>query len=515
MFNIIRIAHIFLLILFVLQACGTAQSYAPTPAELHNSTPTPAVTPSPTTTPTHIVLSPIPKPTFPDGTLAAGVDIGNLTTDMANEKLHKELPAFERPLELYVGQEHITLYPDDIGLQLDVDNLLIEAYLEAARNEAADIQQKIKLPLEITYDEQQLQTTIKAFADEVIIPAELGSITTTDTISRSFTYFPGRVINVEKALYQVQERLRVPYKSRRIALELRDDYSIPGPIAGLEQIAQQVQDMAQSWYGVLGFYVYDIESGKSIGYHENTVFSGASVMKAAILLQAYISLPEFTEEQSQWIHNMIAYSDNLAANYVLAAAASGEGTEDALTGVYQMNETLEKMGLQHTYQYMPYESHEYLVLLRGIEIKQGPPEEGEPPYTDADISLRTTPAEISQVFLTIDQCSKGSGYLLETYTQTLTLERCQDMLDVLAQNEDTRRIRAGIPPHVRVEHKSGWINDMEADVGIVRSPGGDFILAVFLYQQEGINTYSASETIANFARMVYTAYNPIPVGGTP
>jgi beta-lactamase class A len=176
-----------------------------------------------------------------------------------------------------------------------------------------------------------------------------------------------------------------------------------------------------------------------------------------------------------------------------------------------MSEMLEKdLGLQHTYQYMPYEGADYLINIRGIKIKSGPAQEGPPPYTEADPALRTTPAEMSQVFLAIDQCSKGQGELMQKYTRTLTPERCQEMLDLLAHNGDTTRMRAGIPDDIRVEHKSGWIEDMQADVGIVRSPGGDFILAVYLYQDtDYLYDSVASPVIASFARMVYTAYNPI------
>jgi beta-lactamase class A len=127
--------------------------------------------------------------------------------------------------------------------------------------------------------------------------------------------------------------------------------------------------------------------------------------------------------------------------------------------------------------------------------------------------LRTTPREMSQVFLWLDECSRGEGELVATYTETLTIDRCQEMLDLLAQNADDSRMCAGIPSDVRVEHKSGWIQDMQSDIGIVRSPGGDFLLAIYLYQKtDMLYDPVATPVIAAFARMVYTGYNPLVVG---
>jgi hypothetical protein len=88
------------------------------------------------------------------------------------------------------------------------------------------------------------------------------------------------------------------------------------------------------------------------------------------------------------------------------------------------------------------------------------------------------------------------------------------MLDLLEANEDHKRMVAGIPDGVRVEHKSGWIDDMQADAGIVRTPGGDFLVAIYLYQpvaagKPRLPDRVAMSAIAGFARLVYTYYNPV------
>jgi beta-lactamase class A len=461
-----------------------------------------AVVPSPTPSPT-------PVPTFPLDSHIAGVDVGGLSVEGAEKEIHTRLLSHTLPLTLSIPspvQASLVITPSEIDLALSSDGLknLLAKASTATRPFTTPM-------LPVRYNRAAMQRYVADFAEQVALSPTLHVLIETGEISRTFAYTPALVLDVEQAMQQVDQWLTQPHRPRLIPITLTADFRVPTPTVSLEQIRQQAEAMADEWEGIVGFYLYDLASGETVAINENTVFSGASVMKAAILFQAYVELQEFTEKQRENIHKMIVESDNLAANYVLAAAASGTGTEDALVGANMMNDLLrEHLGLQHTYQYMPYEASDYLIKVRGMKIKRGPPQEGDPPYTEADPMLRTTPAEMSQVFLEIDQCSKGQGELMQTFTATLTMSRCQEMLDLLAENGDHERMRAGIPDGVRVEHKSGWIEDMQSDVGIVRSPGGDFILAIYLYREtDWLRDYIAQPALAGFARMVYTAYNPV------
>jgi beta-lactamase class A len=127
---------------------------------------------------------------------------------------------------------------------------------------------------------------------------------------------------------------------------------------------------------------------------------------------------------------------------------------------------------------------------------------------------------MAQLYRMIDECANGAGILPERY-ELLTPERCQEMLDRLAENGDKTRMVAGIPEGVRVEHKSGWIETMQADAGIVRSPGGDYVVSIYVYRPlTGGRFFWGDDVmapvVAAFSRLAYTAYNPIVVErGTP
>ncbi len=449
---------------------------------------------------------------LPAGALVAGVDVGGLEHAAATEKLNTELAGVIRPLELHLDEASLILYPDDIGVHIPTESLLALARSQAASGSTVNV------PLDVQFDTLALSDQLSLFAEQTALPPTIG-IESTTTISRSFTTIPGRAINVNNTMILINEHLRSPGADTTITLQRSADPTLPRRTtrADVAQLQQQVEEIAAAWDGVVGFYLYDLESGETVVLNEHTVFSGASVMKVAIMLQVYTTLPELTKQQRRWMRKMIVESDNKAANALLAASAGGTTLEDALTGVRQMNRTLQKLGLEYTFQKLPYESaKDFPKLYEEIE-ENTQPYQGRPPFTETDPIIQTTPAEMSRLFLAIDACSRGAGDLLNLFPGALTPARCADMLNWLAMNEDDTRMRAGFPPGLRVEHKSGWIEDMQTDVGIVRSPGGDFLLAIYLYEDISLHDdpkyylddKRATPMIAALARIAYTAYNPV------
>ncbi len=444
---------------------------------------------------------------FEPGTLIAGVDVGDRDQAAAAALLDEQLTAtLMLPLEIQVAGDTLRLNPADIDLELPIDELLTTARAQQVQGTAP------RVPLRVEMSETKLRRELRDLAEETARPASLEIITATEEISRSFGYIPRYSINVDNAVSQVQERLASPLAARRITLERDYDLDTAPPRPDQAEIRQQIEALAAEWDGVVGFYLYNMDSGETITLNANTVFSAASIMKVGILIAAYATMPTFDAETEDHIKAMIIDSDNLRANDVLSASVGGTGTDAAYTGVLSMTAMLEDLGFQRSYMNMPYEAYDYLAGVRGIDIEFGPPQEGSPPYTEADPIVRTTPAEISQLFLMIEDCSQGEGALIERFPETLSAERCQEMLDLLAQNADSERIVAGVPPDVRVEHKSGWVQDMHADTGIVRSPGGDYLLSVYLWR--GVDELPglwANPYLVAFSRLVYTAYNPVPI----
>ena len=298
-----------------------------------------------------------------------------------------------------------------------------------------------------------------------------------------------------------------------ITIPLSDDAG--GMAVSATALNEAVAAMAQRWEGIVGIYVMNLDTDEVVAsLNENTVFSGASVMKVPILIHAYSRVKAFDEKQVSWMRRMIIDSDNIAANRMLATSMNGEGTEAAYQGAQDMNEMFKALGLDHTYQNLPYEAREYLIGTLNYSIKGGPKEEGPPPYTDADPMLRTTPREMATVFHALYRCSLGDGALLKLYPDTLTPDRCTEILLLMRENADHSRMVRGLPDDVIVSHKSGWIEDMQADVGIITTPKNQhYLMAIYVYRPIGadgvyLSDPLASDAISGFARLIHSAFVP-------
>ncbi len=81
-------------------------------------------------------------------------------------------------------------------------------------------------------------------------------------------------------------------------------------------------------------------------------------------------------------------------------------------------------------------------------------------------------------------------------------EACQEMIDILSQQEFLAKIPAGLPPNVRVANKTGRITKIDHDAAIIFPPGRKPYVLVVLTR--GLSDHEqAEELIARLSRMVY------------
>lgn len=453
--------------------------------------------------------APTPTPVFAAGTSVAGITVAGLTFDQAERRLRAAL-SVPPEIELRVGSLRRSLGAERIGLTVPVEELLTRAAPALAGSTP------VTVSAAFNYDQAALREEVAALAAEVAVPPAIQVITATETLSRSFGFIPGRILDVDAAVARIGRGLATG-DAGPFTLTLSEEATPPR--APLARLREEVEALAAEWPGVVGFQLIDLQTGASVGLNEHTVFAGASTIKTAIMLNTYINLDDIGEREQDLIAKMIGESDNLAANDLLAAAAGGQGTEYAFVGADAMSAMLqEELGLKHTYLYIPFEATDYIRLYKP-KFRCGPPGPvGAKPYTEHGNCLRAEPASMARLYQLIDQCARNEGLLLERF-ERLTAARCQEMLDHLAANDDRTRLAAGAPPGVRVEHKSGWIEDMQADAGIVRSPNGAYAIAIYIYRPLPPGKYFwpdevMAPVVAAFSRLAYTAYNPVRIDRT-
>jgi beta-lactamase class A len=369
----------------------------------------------------------------------------------------------------------------------------------------------VEIVLDTAVDQEAVRTLLAEIAPRIERIAATEVISDAKALTETFTFArrPDRSLDIEASAAALGKVLTDPQGANRVDLVLEPSGDEPLPMAELERV---LREHAGFWDGVAGLYVRNLQTGETIALNADTVFSGASVMKVPIMIYAYSRLGELDDQQRHWMHKMIIDSENIEANSLLAAAAGGQGTEVALQGVNEMSEMLRSLGLEHSYQLIPYESGEWLIL-QSMLPGGGPPREGEPPYTASDPYVRTTPREMGELFVMLDECARGTGPLLEKVGGKLTADLCAEMIDWLQQPHDPERMVAGLPAGTRIAHKGGWITDMQSDVGIVDSPGGRYVAAIYIWKDGYVTDVHATPSpyLGDFSHTIYTFFNPAPL----
>jgi beta-lactamase class A len=77
------------------------------------------------------------------------------------------------------------------------------------------------------------------------------------------------------------------------------------------------------------------------------------------------------------------------------------------------------------------------------------------------------------------------------------------MVELLLEQEVRDRIPALLPDYVLVAHKTGELDNVRNDGGIVSSPGGRYVIVVMSYD---VDPSEATEAIAEMSRLVYERY---------
>jgi beta-lactamase class A len=484
-----------------------------TPTQVATATamasPRPTNTPTtvpPTSTPTPVPPTPTPRPfTFPALSRIADVDVGGLTVEEAQQHVAEVIDRYKRTIILQTDGYTSTLQTAEF-LKLPVAEQLVERARAHVNGPTP-----VRLPLEIAANHAALQSFVEHTAQAVDQAPATTVLSDPKALTQTFTFAmrPGRHLDVPHTVERIEPEIVRADGAKQVDLVVQPITPTRPPISELDRVLRQ---HATFWKGVAGLYVRDLATGETVSYNAGTVFSGASVMKVPIMIFAYSRLGQLNDEQRGWMEKMIIESQNLEANNLLAAAVGGSGTEDALRGTNEMTEMLKSLGLDHTYQLIPYESWDWLVQ-QSLLPKGGPAQEGQAPFTDADPYIRTSPQEIGQLFTMLDECARGTGLLLQKVGGRLNQQVCSEMIAWLQQPHDQERMVAGLPPGTKVAHKGGWITDMQADVGIVDSPGGRYVAAIYIWRNGVVTDGNASPSpyLGDFSHTIYSFFNPAPL----
>ncbi len=253
--------------------------------------------------------------------------------------------------------------------------------------------------------------------------------------------------------------------------------------------------------GVWGVSIESFNGQKiTVGHKPHELFPAASVIKIPVLVELFYQvcngkiniktekrvscqfktsgsgvLQNLSEKLVLTFHDlailMIQYSDNMAANILI----------DTL-GRENINRSMENLGLLDTV----------------LKMERIDPEV----VVDKPAALATTtPADMANLFLRLAQ------------EDILSPAACREILKILQRSANKNRICGKLPfrPDIVVSHKTGTLNGVYNDVGLVRFSGGAYVISIF---SEGIQASEdprqpneAEQAIANFSREVFDYFD--------
>jgi beta-lactamase class A len=449
---------------------------------------------------------------LPDQLTIAGISVGNTTQSEARERL---LQTFSTPVELLYEGQRILLNPANVGFRLDTDVMLAAAELERTEkpfwggfwdflwNRPG---QAVSIPLKAEYSSAQLENALRDIAIRYDTPP-----TTSEPIPGTPNFnpgTPGRVLDIGRGVELVGAVMESPTR-RSVNLPIVNEGPAKPTLDTLEILLKQVIEVSD-FNGLVVLYLADLRTGEPLHFgllrgedvslDPDIAFSGASINKISILTTFYRYFDEpLDPESTRWVEEMIAESGNDPSDWLMEKI-------DAQRGPLVVTETLQELGFENTFI-----AGYYFPGAPILQIYRTPANQRFDIDTEPDPYTQTTASEISLLLTDIYACSQGGGSLLARFPDDITREECDRMLELLSANVLGTLIKGGVPEGTRVAHKHGWRSsplDMIGDAGIVFTPGGDYILSIFLWDEQEMIWDPTSRLVADLSRAAYNYFNP-------
>lgn len=253
--------------------------------------------------------------------------------------------------------------------------------------------------------------------------------------------------------------------------------------SGINQLGRDLRTLCpDSPQGKVGFLLTDLLTGESVGFHENEPVNPASVIKISVMVEAYIQAsrgrfsfsdkiplkqshkvfgagplygqPNGKRFSIQYlVENMIHFSDNTATKMLI----------DYL-GKDNLNGSMRSLGLKNTMV-----GNSDLLKAQGLNF--------------------STPKDINVLLFKI---SKG---------QIVSPRASREMLMILSQQKYRWGVPKPVAKGVLAANKTGTLNGIKHDCGVVFVKGSPYVLTVFTSDFRSVSM--AMQTVYKLSELTY------------
>ncbi len=452
---------------------------------------------------------------LPAGLIVAGVPVGGLDRQGAAQRL---MEVYSFPVMLRYNGAALLLQPSVVDFRLDVENMLALANVERTQKVFwQDFWDYLwgrttfptQIPLRATFSEERLRGYLTDVALRYDQPAESAM-----PIPGSANFQAGKAgeaLDVDSAMPMIEAAL-YSLESREVNLPLKRVNPTRPAFQNLDVLLKQTLKVA-GFDGLAGVYLLDLQNAnelhfayqneEDISVQPDIAFTASSIIKIPIMVSAFRRMGDQSDSETmKLLSDMIDKSGNEAADWLMNRVI------DPQRAPLVVADDMKALGLQNTFLAGYFSFGSPLLALM-----QTPANQRTDINTDPDAYSQTTASDIGMLLEDIYQCAQdGGGALPAVFPGEITQTECQAMNSYLIKNRLPVLLTAGLPEATPIAHKHGWVTvngviNTIGDAGIIYTPGGNYILVVFLYHPSQLIWESASTMVSNISTAVYNFYN--------
>ena len=446
----------------------------------------------------------------------AEVPVGGLNRQEAAQRL---LEVYTLPVELHYDDQTILFSPSICGFELDLESMLAAADLERTKQSFwagfwdylwGRQLSSVSIPLRANYSEDRLRTylvdEIASRYDKPPSPAvpQPGTVNFTPGTL-------GTVLDIDTAVLLIDSSMQsVSHRSVNLP---RKQTNPPRPsLQNLKTLLLQTIDL-NGFDGVVGLYMLNIstieevhfayQNGVEISTNPDVAFTTASIVKIPIMTSIFRRINEDEDPETlNLLQKMIIESGNDPADWVM------ERVIHPSLAPLEVTDDMFALGLENTFL-----AGEFGLGSPILRVFKTPANQREDITTDPDIYNQSTPSDLGMLLEDIYLCADNEqGTFKAVFSDEITQAECQIMIDYLSQNKMPSLLEAGVPDVTEVAHKHGWVTyngimQTLGDAGIIFSPGGDYVLVIFLYHPQQLIWDKASFLVGQLSEAIYNFYN--------
>ncbi len=434
----------------------------------------------------------------------AGQAFPNQTIDEAVTQLEIDL---QQPVALRYLTSTVTLEPSAVDFTLDITET--KRLAQDARTRSSSLSDFLRhlilqppatrdIPVVASYSDEKARAFLAEVATQLDAPPrppapQIEQLTLAPGQ-------PGRLLNIVDSMPPLEDALKSAQK--RAAELVVEDQAAPPPT--LEQLKQLLQARLAAFQGTASVFAKDLQTGEEVHLNPDVPFSGGGVMKLPIVAEIYrkYDLPLDITTTQRLTAALTTELSNLPANQLLNQI--GEG--NTFAGANTTTASLANLGLRNSYLAQPFDQP--ITATAGIST---PANTTAAINTNASPAMQTTADDMGLLWEMIDQCSHGGGALLVVYPNQYSPIECRQLIELLQANTPAdvpALLSSGLPAQAQMAHRPGGTFDTRGDAALVHSPGGDYILVVFLNTAaQNFDSAAANAIMADLSKATYNYFN--------